>query len=115
MRIFPANIIVSVYHNRMVCPLDEYRDFIDYMIGEKVWWHDMAGARAVIAKHLERKLPELKRVASPPEKTDSGAGTRYVKAAMKTLGWERTTLEPLRKGTFKTRTMTEWMAEVQHQ
>ena len=100
-RIFPVKLLVGTYHNRLLVPFDEYREFIDFMAGEYVFLGDIARARRIIAEELKRQVPALAKTDPPPEKTDSGAGGRYAKAAAKQLGQSVFTIRPLRKGAWQ--------------
>lgn len=107
MKTFPIAVVVSTYRDRLLVPFDDYRAFLDYMVGEKVWLHDVAAARKVVAKHLDQRIPALKKTDPPPEKTDSGAGGRYIKGCAKTLDTAEVTLFPLPDGVFRTRSFAE--------
>lgn len=100
-------VIASVYHDRLVCPFDEYRAFLDYMTGTRLYLYDLPPARAAVAQYLERQHPQLKKSPRPPEKTDSGNASRYVRDVIKHMGRDHLTATPLRKGVFKPRTPTE--------
>lgn len=94
---------MSVYHDRLLCPFTEYRAFLDYMTGVEVGLLDVSSARRIVAMAVERQLPELGRAARPPEKTDSGNATRYVRRVAKQVGYEEVRMTPLRKGRFQPR------------
>lgn len=102
-RSFPVGVVLSAYHDRLLVPFKDYRRFLDYMTGAELYLHDVAGARRATAASLERQLPSLAQTSHPPEKTDSGNATRYVKKVAKELGCEELRVNPLRKGAFKTR------------
>lgn len=102
--------VLSTYHDRLLCPFEEYRDFLDYMVGTHVMLHDVARARRAVADALRKQLGELAHVEGPPEKTDSGNAGRYVKTVIKTLGYERVQVTPLKAGAFQVRTVAEHFA-----
>lgn len=101
------NIIVSVYRNRLVCPFDQYRDFLNYMTGHTLYLYDLPRARAACADYLAKNHPQLKKSPRPPEKTDSGNANRYVKDVSKHMGRDEIGVNPLPKGSFKPRTPSE--------
>jgi len=106
-RSFPVGVIISAYHNRLLVPFNEYRDFLDYMTGTELYLYDVASARISVLTALKRQLPQLAKVSRPPEKTDSGNATRYVRKVAKELGTDELELTPLRRGGFVPRTPKE--------
>lgn len=79
-------IIVSVITNRLLCPFEDYRQFLNFSCGTEVPLWDVTTARWATRQRLLRDFPELGDLPEPPEKTDSGAGKRYVKQCGKHLG-----------------------------
>ena len=104
----PVTCVVSVIHNRLLCPEKDYREFLDYMTGYQLFWHDVARARVAVDKHLRstgsRTIDKIVRTP-PPEKTDSGAGSRYMRGMIKDLGSDTIELSPL--ATFQTSTVEQ--------
>ena len=82
-RAFPANVVVSVVQNRLLCPMDDYRDLINYMTGHQVPLWDLTRAREVCMKRLVSTFPILKDLPPTWEKTDSGNANKYVRACVK--------------------------------
>lgn len=109
-REFPMAVVISAYRNRLLCPFDEYRAFLNYMTGHNLYLHDVGRARRAVAVELAKQVPELERTEQPPEKTDSGNANKYVRACSKRAGFEYVELHPMRKGAFKTRTSKEAFA-----
>lgn len=109
-REFPMAVVISAYSNRLLCPFDQYRDFLNYMTGTNMYLHDVGRARRAVADELAKQVPELKKTDPPPEKTDSGNANKYVRACSKKAGFEYVELSPMRKGAFKTRTAKEAFA-----
>lgn len=85
-KVVPLNVIVSVIQNRLLCPFDEYRAFLDFQVGRRVWLWDVERARAATAARLLKEFPELAKMPAPPEKTDSGNANKHVRACGKALG-----------------------------
>lgn len=102
-REFPLSVVVSVTKNRLVAPFDEYRGFLDYMTGTHVPLWDVERARKAVAEKLTRLF---RKIPDPPEKTDSGNASRYVKACAKKLGYETVAFTG-GKIPFEVRTATE--------
>lgn len=103
IRAFPLGPVVSVYYDRMLCTFTEYRAFLDYMTNAEVGLLDIPSARRMVALAVARQLPELAKATGPPEKTDSGNATRYVRRVAKEVGYDEVELTPLRKGRFQPR------------
>jgi hypothetical protein len=106
-RSFSVGAVISAYHNRLLVPFDEYRRFLDYMTGTELHLYDVAAARRAILPALNRQLPQLAEVPRPPDKTDSGNASRYVRKVAKELGADEVRVTPLKKGAFKARTPKE--------
>lgn len=92
-RDFPTAVIVSVCQNRLVCPFDKYRDFLDFMTGASIPLWDVERARVAVAKRLENQYSILGKVPAPPEKTDSGNAGKYVRACSKAAACEQWTVD----------------------
>lgn len=105
-RDFPTAVIVSVCQNRLVCPFDQYRDFLNFVTGANVPLWDIERARAATAKYLGQSFKVLRKVPAPPDKTDSGNAGKYVRACSKATGTDVWALE---KGVvkFAERTLTK--------
>jgi hypothetical protein len=106
-RAFPVAVVISAYRDRLVCPFDEYREFLDYMVGAELFLHDVAAARRAVAAHLDRVAPELSRTTPMSEKTDNGTGVRHARKVAKQLGTDVLILEPMPPGAFRPRTVAE--------
>lgn len=102
-------VIASVYHDRLVCPFDQYRDFLNYMTGHDLYLYDLPRARRIVADVLDNRIPGLKKTTPPPEKTDSGNANKYVRDVCKELSADTWTLGPLKAGAFTPRTPQEAM------
>lgn len=107
MKSFPIALLVGTYHNRLLVPFDDYRAFLNYMVGDYVFLHDVAPARKVVADYLTAVHPKFVDSPAPPEKTDSGSGSRYVKLAKKHFGADELEVGPLPSGMFTVRTVAE--------
>lgn len=106
-RPFSVGAVISAYHNRLLVPFDEYRRFLDYMTGAELYLYDVAAARRAVAPALVKQLPRLAKTSRPPDKTDSGNASRYVRKVAKELGVDEVRVTPLNKGRFKPRTPKE--------
>lgn len=105
-REFPMRVVVSVYRNRLLCPFDEYRAFINWMINSDVPLWDVSRARETVAASIARQIPELADTDPPPDKTDSGNANKYIKACCKQAGFEWVELTQMRSR-FKVRTASK--------
>ena len=103
---FPLAPVLSAYQNRLLCNLDEYRQFLDYMAGTSIPLWDVATVRREVVETLREQLPELAKVSRVPDKTDNGTAIRYVRVVARELGCTEVALQPM-ANQFTTRTLSE--------
>lgn len=105
-RTFPLSVIASVCQNRLLCPFEEYRDFLRHATGANVALWDVERARRVVANRLQTVFIDLRKLPTPPEKTDSGNAGKYVRECATVLGYDSLTIAPGRSK-FAERTLSE--------
>lgn len=106
MKSVPLGPVLATIHDRLVCPFDDYREFLNHVTGTDVPLWDVARARREASDHIRKQYPLLME-HKPPEKTDNGTASRYVRAVAAKVGYEQMTVRPLAKGKFKARTGSE--------
>lgn len=110
-RTFPLSVAVSVVHNRLVCPFDTYREFLDYLVGHHVALWDVNKAREAAAAAINKRHPELAKLP-PPEKTDSGNANKYVRTVAAKVGYDTITMAPFKSARVPDRTHTQALKEL---
>lgn len=105
-RAFPLGVVLTAIHDRHVTDFDEYRDFLEYMTGTDVALWNVGPARRAIVDTLRRQHPKLF-AHRPPEKTDSGNSSRYIKDVAKKIGTDMVVVNRLRRGTFDAVSLSE--------
>lgn len=100
-RPFPVSVILSVYHNRLLCPFDEMRGLLDFMTRHDVALWEIPRARALSAKHLSSQYPWLKKY-EPPQgfRNDAMHSRRFVKGGEKLAGCAQLMVLPMGPGEF---------------
>ena len=83
-RVFPVSVILSVYHNRLMCSFGEMREFLNFMTRHDVALWEIPRARALSAQHLSRQYPWLKKYEPPAGfKNDAMHSGRFVRGGEK--------------------------------
>lgn len=99
--VFRAAVVLSVYHNRLLCHFGELRGLLDFVTGHEVALWEIPRARALTAEHLRRQYPWLARIEPPPGfKTDAVNVNRFVNSVIREVGAEQFKVYPLPRGTF---------------
>lgn len=103
---FKMAVILSVYHDKLMCGFDDTREFMDYMTGEHVYLWDIPQAMKLCRKSLGIQHPWIKQHAMNPEaKPDSYS--KFVRKAISIYGQEVIEVTPLKSGQFKARSCSE--------
>lgn len=105
------SVALSVIHNRLVCSFDNYRDFLNFVVGRKIPLWDVERAREAVATSLKKKYPELVNYP-PPEKTDSGNANKYVKSVAEKVGYTTIRVAPYHRHRVPARTASSALKEL---
>lgn len=100
-RSFPISVILSVYHNRLLCSFNEMRGLLDFMTRHDVALWEIPRARALSAKHLGKQYPWLKKYDPPAGfKNDAMHSGRFVRGGEKIAGTKELSVLPMGPGEF---------------
>lgn len=100
MPMFRVAAVVAVYHDKMMCGFDEFREFLDHMAGESVAIWDIPAAIKLTRKSLDRQFPWLKDFSLDPDvKPDTYP--KFVRQMIAQHGSDKMEVQPLKPGQFK--------------
>lgn len=100
-RPFPLAVVLSTYHNKLMCPFAEFRKFLNYMAGTDVAMWEIPRARSLAAGYLVTQFPWLPKVAPPPGfKFDANNTTKFVRKVAEQIGAFTLDVKPMIKGRF---------------
>lgn len=100
-RPYDLSVVLSAYHNRLMCPIGELRDLLNYMTGHDVALWEIPRARTLAARSLARQHPWLGQIKVPIEmKIDSGHSGQFVRHVAKKLGSRVVIVKPLSSSAF---------------
>lgn len=101
-RPYDLSVVLSAYHNRMMCSFSELRELLNYMTGHDVALWEIPRARLLAARSLARQHPWLGQIKVPIEmKIDSGHSGQFVRHVARTLGTRIIIVKPLSSSAFQ--------------
>lgn len=96
---FRMNVIMSVYHNRLMTGFDDTREFIDFMAGEHVYLWDIPKAIKLIRAALDERYPWIgEHQIGPEAKPDTYP--KFVRAMVALNGSDSMEIQPLKAKRF---------------
>lgn len=99
---FHLSVVLSAYHNKLLCTFAELRSFLNYMTGHQVALWDIPKARALVAKSLARQHPWLPAIEPPPGfKVDGGNAGRFIRQVAKHTDTYTVPVKPLGRNAFQ--------------
>lgn len=104
-RAYPLAVVLSAYHNKLMCTIGELREFLNYMTRHDIALWEIPAARTMTARSLARQFPWLKDIPLPPGfKTDSGNCGRFVRHVAARIGTFTLDVAHLRSDAYRPQT-----------